>query len=100
MSADAVWPLAYRVHSMIESAKVLTVSLDEPLAPIEVEQRHGHVLLVVTLGGGALAAVVTLLPPPPPHPASASSPMTSAALDRMALTRLQDHDVAALALHV
>src|SRR3954471_20207135 len=54
----------------------------------------------VALGGGAKPTapapllVPLLPPPPPPQPASASSAsQASAALDRMALTGLEDHDV-------
>jgi GT2 family glycosyltransferase len=46
----------------IKRAKVIRVSLEHPLAPIDVDARYGHVLLVVTLGG---VVVGELLVPTP-----------------------------------
>jgi glycosyltransferase involved in cell wall biosynthesis len=41
----------------LKTAKVALVSLEAPLEPIEVEERHDQVLLVVTLGGKVLGEV-------------------------------------------
>src|SRR3954447_528734 len=42
-----------------QSAQLVLVSLDAPLEPIEVEERHDHVLMVVTLGTTVLGEVLT-----------------------------------------
>jgi GT2 family glycosyltransferase len=42
----------------INSAKVIHVSLEHPLAPIHVEARYGHVLLVVLLGGTVIGELL------------------------------------------
>ncbi|MFL5884584.1 MAG: glycosyltransferase family 2 protein [Thermoleophilaceae bacterium] len=42
-----------------QSAQIALVSLDAPLEPIEVEERHDHVLMIVTLGTTVLGEVLT-----------------------------------------
>src|SRR5438045_7979548 len=46
----------------VQSARVVHVSLDEPLEPLAARDRHTHVLLLVSLGGRLLGQVV--LPAP------------------------------------
>jgi glycosyltransferase involved in cell wall biosynthesis len=46
------------VSRQLGSAKVVTVSLDEPLRTIEIEDRYAEVLFVITAGGAVIAKLL------------------------------------------